>query len=157
MKDDAVSPVIGVMIMLTVTIVIAAVLAAFAGGFADTNLAAPSADLTAEFTGSGDHIRLCLLHSGGDALNPADIRVSAYVRTSDSSGSPLRIAELTAESLWKAGDSILVTEKDTQKLLGLSAEEAKDTASAATPVEISIHHIPSSEIMARCVILLEDA
>ena len=33
-KEDAVSPVIGVMLMLVVTIVIAAVVAAFAGGLA---------------------------------------------------------------------------------------------------------------------------
>ena len=31
-KDDAVSPVVGVMLMLVVTIIIAAVVAAFAGG-----------------------------------------------------------------------------------------------------------------------------
>ena len=60
MRDDAVSPVIGVMIMLTVTIVLAAVLMAFSGGLADTNLAAPSADLSAEFAGSGSDISLFL-------------------------------------------------------------------------------------------------
>ena len=54
MKDDAVSPVVGVMIMLTVTVILAAVLTAFAGGFADTNLASPSADLSAEFVLSGN-------------------------------------------------------------------------------------------------------
>ena len=78
MRDDAVSPVIGVMIMLTVTIVLAAVLMAFSGGLADTNLAAPSADLSAAFVKNGsDEIVLCVSHNGGDALNPDDIKVTA--------------------------------------------------------------------------------
>ncbi|MGC9436230.1 MAG: type IV pilin N-terminal domain-containing protein, partial [Methanomicrobiales archaeon] len=41
--DDAVSPVIGVMLMLVVTIIIAAVVSAFAGGMADTGKKAPTA------------------------------------------------------------------------------------------------------------------
>ena len=41
-NEDAVSPVIGVMLMLVVTIVIAAVVAAFAGGIATDTEPTPS-------------------------------------------------------------------------------------------------------------------
>ena len=78
MKDDAVSPVIGVMLMLSITIIIAAVLMAFAGGMADTKPSTPSVDLSAEFVKSGEDIVLRLSHNGGDALNPKDIKVTAY-------------------------------------------------------------------------------
>ena len=44
-KEDAVSPVIGVMLMLVVTIVIAAVVAAFAGGLGSDVEMAPTAAL----------------------------------------------------------------------------------------------------------------
>lgn len=47
-KDDAVSPVVGVMLMLVVTIIIAAVVAAFASGVATDVEPAPSAVLKAE-------------------------------------------------------------------------------------------------------------
>ena len=47
-KEDAVSPVIGVMLMLVVTIVIAAVVAAFAGGLATETESAPVAVLDAD-------------------------------------------------------------------------------------------------------------
>ena len=47
-KEDAVSPVIGVMLMLVVTIVIAAVVAAFAGGIATDTEPSPSVVLNAE-------------------------------------------------------------------------------------------------------------
>ena len=64
MKDDAVSPVIGVMLMLSITIIIAAVLMAFAGGMADTKPATPSVDLSAEFVKSGEGIVLRLSQIG---------------------------------------------------------------------------------------------
>jgi len=44
-KDDAVSPVIGVMLMLVVTIIIAAVVSGFAGGLTATQKATPSASI----------------------------------------------------------------------------------------------------------------
>ena len=47
-KEDAVSPVIGVMLMLVVTIVIAAVVAAFAGGLATEAEPVPAAVLDAD-------------------------------------------------------------------------------------------------------------
>ena len=46
-KDDAVSPVIGVMLMLVVTIIIAAVVSAFAGGLAGDTQKAPQASVVA--------------------------------------------------------------------------------------------------------------
>ena len=49
-KDDAVSPVIGVMLMLVVTIVIAAVVAAFASGMGSDMDTAPNAALKVSVT-----------------------------------------------------------------------------------------------------------
>ncbi|MGB4234838.1 MAG: type IV pilin N-terminal domain-containing protein [Methanoregulaceae archaeon] len=46
-KDEAVSPVVGVMLMLVVTIIIAAVVSAFAGGLAGDNQKAPQASIVA--------------------------------------------------------------------------------------------------------------
>ena len=40
-RDSAVSPVVGVMLMLVVTIIVAALVAAFAGGIGTTTEAAP--------------------------------------------------------------------------------------------------------------------
>lgn len=155
MKDDAVSPVVGVMIMLTITIILAAVVAAFAGGLAETDLASPVADLSAEFISSEDTVILRLSHNGGDPLNPGDIRVSAFVRTGDASGKSLRISEITASSVWNAGEYISLSPEKTRELLGLDAAAVSSAAALATPVEISLHHIPSSEIIAQSRILME--
>ena len=49
-KDDqAVSPVIGVMLMIVVTIIIAAIVSAFAGGYANTDEKAPTAVVTCKY------------------------------------------------------------------------------------------------------------
>ncbi len=49
-RDDAVSPVIGVMLMLVVTIIIAAVISGFAGGLVGSQEAAPSASFDVSMT-----------------------------------------------------------------------------------------------------------
>ena len=155
MKDDAVSPVIGVMLMLSITIIIAAVLMAFAGGMADTKPATPSVDLSAEFVENGSDIVLRLSHNGGDALNPKDIKVTAYVASASSSGEQLIIKDLIPvdDTAWNAGESILLTADKTKSLLGI--DDVSSAAEKSTPVEIGIYHIPSTNVIYHATILIE--
>ena len=80
-NEDAVSPVIGVMLMLVVTIVIAAVVAAFAGGLATETESAPVAVLDADVY-NGDN-NLVLRSLSGDALDLSETAVSIYSITGD--------------------------------------------------------------------------
>ena len=155
MKDDAVSPVIGVMLMLSITIIIAAVLMAFAGGMADTKPATPSVDLSAEFVKSGEGIVLRLSHNGGDALNPKDIKVTAYVTTETASGEQLIIKDLIPadDTAWNAGESITLDAEKTKSLLGLT--DVTEAAEKSTPVEIGIYHTPSTNVIYHATILIE--
>ncbi|HJJ62551.1 MAG: type IV pilin N-terminal domain-containing protein [Methanocorpusculum sp.] len=155
MKDDAVSPVIGVMLMLSITIIIAAVLMAFAGGMADTKPATPSVDLSAEFVKNGSDIVLRLSHNGGDALNPKDIKLTAYVTTLDASSESITLSSIFTETSWKAGDIIVLKADETQSLLGLDESGINNAAKLSTPVDIRIHHIPSSEVIMQNTILME--
>ena len=159
MRDDAVSPVIGVMLMLSITIILAAVLMAFAGGMADTKPSTPSVDLSAEFVKSGEDIVLRLSHNGGDALNPKDIRVTAYVTTEMSSGEQLIIKDFIGDdTAWNAGETLVIPKDKTAKLLGLADAAAVSAAAAkSAPVEIGIYHIPSSNVIYHADILLEAA
>ena len=155
MKDDAVSPVIGVMLMLSITIIIAAVLMAFTGGMADTKPATPSVDLSAEFVKSDEGIVLRLSHNGGDVLNPKDIKVTAYVTTEMSSGEQLIIKDLIPvdDTAWNAGESITLDAEKTKSLLGLTY--VTEAAEKSTPVEIGIYHIPSTNVIYHATILIE--
>jgi len=155
MKDDAVSPVIGVMLMLSITIIIAAVLMAFAGGMADTKPATPSVDLSAEFVKNGSDIVLRLSHNGGDALNPKDIKVTAYAASASSSGEQLIIKDLIPadDTAWNAGESITLDAEKTKSLLGLT--DVTEAAEKSTPVEIGIYHTPSTNVIYHATILIE--
>ena len=158
MRDDAVSPVIGVMLMLSITIILAAVLMAFAGGMADTKPATPSVDLSAAFVKNSSDIVLCVSHNGGDALNPDDIKVTAYVRNAAASGTPLIIKDFIGDdTAWNAGETLVIDKDKTAELLGLAAEAVNTAAENATPVEIGIYHIPSSNVIYHADILLEAA
>ena len=85
-KEDAVSPVIGVMLMLVVTIVIAAVVAAFAGGLGSDVEMAPTAALDIDVTSNGN-VKITSL--SGEVLSSSDItiRVGSYeAKLSDGAG-----------------------------------------------------------------------
>ncbi|MDO8872032.1 MAG: type IV pilin N-terminal domain-containing protein [Methanoregula sp.] len=73
LRQDAVSPVVGVMLMLAVTVMIAAVVSTFAGGFSDTSEKVPQTSFK---------VRVNLLenrtyfdHAGGDPLSLNTIQV----------------------------------------------------------------------------------
>ena len=76
-KDDAVSPVVGVMLMLVVTIIIAAVVAAFATGLSSSTEAAPVASLTVKIpTANGVVSDFQITHNSGDPLPTNDLKIS---------------------------------------------------------------------------------
>jgi len=75
-KDSAVSPVIAVMLMLVVTIIIAAVVSGFAGSLANANSAkAPSLSLDVKISNSGSYM--------GSGFSAAVSGVSEPIRTKD--------------------------------------------------------------------------
>jgi archaeal type IV pilus assembly protein PilA len=72
-KEQAVSPVVGVMLMLVVTIIIAALVSAFAGGMAKTSDKAPQAAIQGIFSQANG---LTLYHNGGDTLTTKDLVIT---------------------------------------------------------------------------------
>lgn len=79
--ESAVSPVVGVMLMLVVTIIIAAVVSAFAGGAVGGTSKAPQATIQATFSQSKG---MTLSHSGGDPVPIGTTTI--YVRPTKSFG-----------------------------------------------------------------------
>ena len=72
--DDAVSPVIGVILMVAITVILAAVIAAFVLGLGDTDDPAPVSDIDFDYD-QGDSI-LTISHQGGDAFEAEQIEFS---------------------------------------------------------------------------------
>lgn len=78
-KDDAVSPVVGVMLMLVVTIIIAAVVSGFAGGLASSQEKAPQASIAVS-TGTIDgNFDIKFEHMGGDPIRTKDCKFITFL------------------------------------------------------------------------------
>jgi FlaG/FlaF family flagellin (archaellin) len=115
-QDDAVSPVVGVMLILVVTIIIAAVVSAFSGGLASTNSKSPQVSLSGSYSITKG---LSITNDGGDALNVGD-QVSFYTHCSPTWGTsaskmnvPLNISQMVdsknAAIDWlRPGDTIYI-------------------------------------------------
>jgi FlaG/FlaF family flagellin (archaellin) len=80
-NEQAVSPVVGVMLMLVVTIIIAAVVSAFAGGLVGGTTKAPTATIQATYSQSHG---MTITHSGGDAIPLSTATI--YVRPTKAFG-----------------------------------------------------------------------
>jgi len=90
-SENAVSPVVGVMLMLVVVIIIAAIVSGFAGGLAQGNKQAPQATIEGVLhVGSGSNV-VVLTHTGGDELVPAKTQI--VIKKGDGWGSYTDILE----------------------------------------------------------------
>jgi len=69
-NDHAVSPVVGVMLMLVVTIIIAAIVSAYAGGMTSNQKNVPQATIKGDFSITRG---MTITHTGGDPLPVADL------------------------------------------------------------------------------------
>jgi len=76
-ENRGVSPVIGVILMVAITVILAAVIGTFVLGLGDSLEQAPQAQLDAEVTeDSSGNEQLEISHNGGDALPLSEISVS---------------------------------------------------------------------------------
>lgn len=117
-KNDAVSPVIGILLMLVVTIIIAAVVSGFAGSLASDESKAPQ--VTLGVTGVIQNISpagpvangIEFVHKGGDAFSLADVYLqiqSGNTKTTVDLSTPLQTVNCLPASvtayMMEVGDS----------------------------------------------------
>jgi flagellin-like protein len=115
--DDAVSPVIGVILMVAITVILAAVIATFVLGLGDqVSQTAPQASFAFEYDGDasqddsfdnapGDG-KLTITHAGGATLEAGNLAISG---SSVSNGNWADTTEYGESSKVSAGDSIEVS------------------------------------------------
>lgn len=84
--DRAVSPVIGVILMVAITVILAAVIGTFVLGFTD-QLQNPSPQASIEFDTTSDTQYVTITHVSGDVIDAANVNVSATT-TINSTGVP---------------------------------------------------------------------
>jgi len=117
--DDAVSPVIGVILMVAITVILAAVIGAFVLDIGGSQEAVPQADW--EFSYSESDEELTVSHNGGDSVDPAKLSFSG-----DHTYDDVKAGGWDVDSLG-AGDS--VTLGDSGDLSSDNAVEPSDEVS----------------------------
>lgn len=153
-RDSAVSPVVGAMLLLTLVIIFTAVLAAYAGGPAQTPMPAPSVEIAAYSSGSGENLSLIFEHRGGDAIALADCKITTLV---DSHEGSFLAADIAEGSSWRTGESISMQNwTKTGSLLKISDEDLVLYCNKSTPVEVRLYHLPSNSTLFKDTIHLEE-
>ena len=97
-EDRAVSPVIGVILMVAITVILAAVIGTFVLGLGDqVSESAPQASFSFDFNVSGNN-SVTITHEGGETLEASNIGVSG------DDGAPDDVNNFSADTI-SAGDS----------------------------------------------------
>jgi flagellin-like protein len=140
--DEGVSPVIGVILMVAITVILAAVIAAFVLGIGDTDDPAPNANLEIDSPSSGD---VRLEHTSGDSIVVGDTELGF-----GGAQAPLETASAAAGSGGIA-DVNSVLDSDGGSSLGASDEVSAggeiflETGSAGSEVTVQLIHSPSGD------------
>ena len=120
-RSSAVSPVVGVMLMLVVTIIIAAVVSAFAGGISGSQTKTPQATIVADEFHVGGTYNLDNQTAGfgkgvpAPTSNPADPAADVYILFEHKGGDPINLAniELKVSSLQKPAEKSTISNANT--------------------------------------------
>ena len=130
--DDAVSPVIGVILMVAITVILAAVIASFVLGLGDqAQQAKPQASFSFSYDGSDNE--LTITHDGGDSIQANEVYIRGsdgstdYDETWGTSGSPSGSSEVTAENTWSKSS----VESDYDLRVIYETEEGDNSATLA--------------------------
>ncbi|ACV48973.1 MULTISPECIES: type IV pilin [Halomicrobium] len=136
--DDAVSPVIGVILMVAITVILAAVIASFVLGLGDQTSQAPQASFGFEY--DSDKGEVTVTHQGGDQIEAQNIVFRGDV---DSASSSTAVesegdswndgADAGSTSLIKAGMSTIVgVNGDAYEISLVYEEPGSDTSTTLT-------------------------
>jgi flagellin-like protein len=159
--ETAVTPVIGVILLLAIVIILAALVASFAGGAADVKERAPSVDIAVYTAGSGDNFTLVFEHRGGDPVRTRDLRVNTWVHLPDGE---LRVASHDQEELeglfgtdvWRAGTGLNTGGLEgTAGFLDLPEDKLERCIERSAVVEVAIYYLPSGALLHKSSILLK--
>jgi flagellin-like protein len=97
--DDAVSPVIGVILMVAITVILAAVIGAFVLNIGGSQENAPQA--TIDFTNTSDAVKIS--HQSGDPIPASEVKVK---KGGTDQGWPTDYDEMTAgDTVWAHSDN----------------------------------------------------
>lgn len=149
-KDDAVSPVIGVILMVAITVILAAVIAAFVFGLGSPETA-PQASVkgSTDVLGTDDDSVVKVEHQGGDAITITSANTKVTV-----DGEAIDYYETTAADKFEAGESLYIVNNSGAFTIGNATTAATNAtagsgfASAGETVNIKFIDVPTQQLIA---------
>jgi len=152
-NEDAVSPVIGVILMVAITVILAAVIAAFVFGLGGSQQAAPTASIVAANNpDTPDSADLKIQHKGGEMLKGGDWKLSV-VDATGSGNSPNFVTSEKGSDL-SVGAQIKVSNTTTScptncTLLNssLTVQSGIGAIASGTKYDVKLVHIPSNAMI----------
>ena len=185
MREEGVSPVIGVMLLISVTIIIAATLSAYVGGSTGELKKSPQATLVVRSGGTGDEFNIIFEHQGGDILSTEDLEIITWVKGTDGKivkhlqngesdrvtiyGNEVRVPYIYdsqsgitpdasfGSAVWKTGSVAGTGNREaTAQFLGVSNADLDDLVEKNTVAEIDIVYRPAGNVLFRTDLVLEE-
>ncbi|PSQ15964.1 type IV pilin [Halobacteriales archaeon QS_8_69_26] len=112
--EDAVSPVIGVILMVAITVILAAVIGTFVLGIGSNQQTTPSASFEWEYDADGGLSQVTATHNGGDTFNDEntnELRIGEQGNVNDNWDLPVSAGDqqpITCAGPCDSGDKIVI-------------------------------------------------
>jgi flagellin-like protein len=151
--EDAVSPVIGVILMVAITVILAAVIAAFVFGMGgNLSQAPPTVSITASSNSATSEEDIIIEHSGGDVLKGSEWKLCVVA-----TGNNTAYAFSLAADDFAVGDQLVISigetidDPDSGFANGLYSG-AGDTFDLGAKYDVKMVHIPSNSLVLDTVV-----
>jgi flagellin-like protein len=121
-EENAVSPVIGVILMVAITVILAAVIGTFVLGLGDqVQQTSPNAQFSFDYDSSA--VELEITHGGGDGIDSDQISFAGDITASTNTWTA--VAGYASEETVTAGDSVTLTDSSSGVTLDTSPETVR--------------------------------
>ena len=149
--EEAVSPVIGVILMVAITVILAAVIAAFVFGMGGSlKEAPPSTSLIASSDSSSTVLGIVINHVGGDELVGSDWKVSVALEGTN----PIFATSKSGDDL-VVGGQLLLTSTTIEESFGFASGQwtySNGTNLDEDKYTVRLVHIPSNSMVLDTVV-----
>ncbi len=155
-SEEAVSPVIGVILMVAITVILAAVIAAFVFGLGGTTEKAPTASITVANNPDTTGYDLKINHKGGNMLKGGDYKLSVVAATGTGTA-PTFVTSLAGSDL-AVGAQIAVSNMTTSCPTGCTLTNASLAVSPTNALvsgqkyDVKLVHVPSNAMLIDTVV-----
>ncbi len=157
-NEMAVSPVIGVILMVAITVILAAVIAAFVFGLGGTTAKAPTTSITAANNPDTVGPDMKIQHKGGDMLKGGEWKLSVVPATGTAT-SPVFINSAPGSDLAVGAQIAVAYTTDNCAAAGSSLTNASLTCNSPnTPLvsgqkyDVKLVHVPSNAMLLDTVV-----